>query len=87
LTPDVRKWEDRRALIAEDNGTLFHKKLIEMYDVVSKNQFLKGLPRVVMELDGEHQRPDLENYLGKKKIDKYEFFTDTARNTRTLRLY
>ncbi|KAI9256693.1 S-adenosyl-L-methionine-dependent methyltransferase [Sporodiniella umbellata] len=45
LTPDVKQWEDKRALVADDQGTRIHRQLIE---IASHCQpFHRQIPRTV----------------------------------------
>lgn len=53
LDPDVKEWEDSRALVADQQGTHIHKRIIQ----VAKHcrTYAEGLPRLIMEMGGTHQ--------------------------------
>lgn len=83
LDKDVKDWEDERALVAQDGGMLFHKIMIDFLrlGLIDVNE---GIPRIVMEIDGEHQVGPLEQKLRDNNVREFEFLKDYRRNTRTL---
>lgn len=65
LPSGVTLWEDKRALLAGETGTLFHRILLRHYERMvqgspTSNYAAVGIPRLVMELDGRHQIQELQ---------------------------
>lgn len=76
LDPNVKNWEDIRALVAKDNGLY----LIKQFALEAKN-WLKNSSKVVMEI-GYNQRIDVENIfreLGYKNISCEKDFSGLDR--------
>ena len=79
LDPDVKDWEDARALVAPDQGTLVHQRIIQ----VAKHckPLTKG-PHLFMEMGGTHQIKILNDLMlqqGFKSIDIWKDLADKDR--------
>lgn len=80
LDPDVKEWEDSRALVAEDQGTQIHKRIIQIAKDCQPYHHL--LPRIFMEMGGTHQINTLKNELdlnGFKDITVWKDLADKDR--------
>lgn len=81
LDPDVKDWEDSRALVADEEGTHVHKRIIEVakhcHPYANNN-----VPRLVMETGGTHQIDPLTNIMkenGFKEIAVWKDLVDKDR--------
>ncbi|KAG0164954.1 hypothetical protein DFQ28_004333 [Apophysomyces sp. BC1034] len=79
LDPDVKDWEDIRALVAEDDGTAIHKRVIELASYIPKN----GLPRLVMEM-GINQSNALTDAMTLAGFNDIEVWKDLAHKNRAI---
>lgn len=80
LDRDVKDWEDPRALVAEEQGTRVHKRIVE----VSKycRPLINDRPYLFMEIGGTHQIKPLTEYMlkhGFKTIDTWKDLADKDR--------
>ncbi|CAO3595689.1 unnamed protein product [Absidia cylindrospora] len=89
LDPEVKQWEDRRALVADDLGTHLHRRLIEL---VAHNKIKwetssttnDGLPSIVMEIGGTHQVSSLQQALDAHGFDNIKVWKDLAGKDRVI---
>ncbi|KAG0737201.1 hypothetical protein G6F22_009601 [Rhizopus arrhizus] len=82
LDPDVKNWEDPRALVADNQGTCVHRRII---DVAKHNKpFASGLPRIVMEMGGTHQIDLLSRALDKNGYLDIQVWKDLAEKDRVI---
>ncbi|ORZ22060.1 S-adenosyl-L-methionine-dependent methyltransferase [Absidia repens] len=89
LDPEVKQWEDRRALVADDLGTHLHRRLIELvahnkikWDAPSAAN--DGLPSIVMEIGGTHQVSSLQQALDAHGFDNIKVWKDLAGKDRVI---
>ncbi|KAG2219205.1 hypothetical protein INT45_013071, partial [Circinella minor] len=81
LDPDVKQWEESRALVAEEQGMAVHRRIIELASPVLLNKqkqednFEKTrVPRLVMEFGETHQVEPLKRMmLDKNLFEDIEF--------------
>lgn len=88
LEKSVGEWEDPRALFAGPDGTSFHTAVIrfaKQFLRQTKKQELLQVPDVVMEIDGEHQREELER-LASVFSGHVSFNWDSAGKCRVVKL-
>lgn len=85
LDPDVKDWEDSRALVADEEGTHIHKKIID----VSKycRPYASSIPRLVMEMGGTHQIKCLAEEMDKNEFKNIEVWKDLAGKDRVITGY
>ncbi|CAG8552378.1 12202_t:CDS:1 [Funneliformis mosseae] len=83
LQDDVKLWEDKIALVAEEGGTAFHKRIAHLakdkgllYDTKS------DLPQLIMEIGGSHQVSDVVNNLKNCGFSHVEIWKDVANKDR-----
>ncbi|EPB86179.1 hypothetical protein HMPREF1544_06991 [Mucor circinelloides 1006PhL] len=79
LDPDVKNWEDARALVAPDQGTRVHQGVIQVAKYCKP--LTKG-PHLLMEMGGTHQiklLSDLMLQQGFKSIDIWKDLADKDR--------
>jgi release factor glutamine methyltransferase len=81
LDPDVKDWEDHRALVAPEQGTLVHKQLIETARECAP---FKDLPKLVMEIGGTHQLGILSTALSENGYKQIDFWKDLAGKDRVV---
>jgi release factor glutamine methyltransferase len=82
LDPDVKDWEDSRALVADEEGTHVHKKIIQIAEYCKP--YASGLPRLVMEMGGTHQIECLTEEMGKCKFTDIKVWKDLANKDRVI---
>lgn len=81
LDPDVKDWEDHRALVAPEQGTLVHKQLIATARACAPFQ---DLPKLVMEIGGTHQLGILSTALSENGYKQIDFWKDLAGKDRVV---
>jgi len=69
LDPSVKEWEDKRALIADDDGLAIYKAIID-------NTPSLGYPDVVFEFGVPEQAPKIEKFLKDVGYSKITIHTD-----------
>ena len=78
LGDEVKLWEDEIALIADDNGTAFHSRIINL----AANGLLKRLngcsvvPRLVMEFGADQQGATIMREMERSKFTSIEVWKD-----------
>lgn len=84
LTPDVKEWEDRAALVADDDGMAFH---LHIANVIGKQNVLSSThnwPRLVMEIGGTHQVSKITKTLEENGLTRVEVWKDLAGKDRAI---
>lgn len=81
LDPDVKDWEDSRALVADDQGTHIHKKIIQL---AKHCQPLDNIPRLMMEMGGTHQINTLTKQMQLNGFDNITVWKDLAEKDRVI---
>jgi release factor glutamine methyltransferase len=84
LTPDVKEWEDRAALVADDDGMAFH---LHIANVIGKQNVLSNThdwPRLVMEIGGTHQVNNITKALQNNGLSRVEVWKDLAGKDRAI---
>lgn len=89
LDLEVKNWEDKRALVADDQGTLIHKKIIQLVSQHKKEQQQikkneEELPSLVMEIGGEHQVLKLTQELENHDFQNIQVWKDLAGKDRVI---
>ena len=96
LDPDVKQWEDSRALVAEEQGTAVHRRIVELAsqgllckqeeENEEKDGFEKAMiPRLVMEFGGTHQVEPLKRMMMDKKLfQEIQVWKDLAGKDRVI---
>jgi len=88
LDPNVKNWEDKEALVAENNGLAFY----ELFTNVLKNYLKKDsilnkkVPRIVMEI-GHLQADSIKNLFIKQGYSNIIVTKDMHQKDRTITLY
>lgn len=80
LDHDVKDWEDPRALVAEEQGTRVHKRIVEVSKYL--RPIVNDRPYLFMEVGGTHQIEPLTEYMlknGFKTIDTWKDLADKDR--------
>ncbi|KAI9472411.1 MAG: S-adenosyl-L-methionine-dependent methyltransferase [Benjaminiella poitrasii] len=85
LDPDVKEWEDTRALVAEDNGTYIHKRIIEVAKFCKP--IFKDIPYLFMEIGGTHQIEQLIKHMKANGFDHIQVWKDFAGKDRVISGY
>ncbi|CAO3608929.1 unnamed protein product [Cunninghamella blakesleeana] len=88
LDLDVKNWEDKRALVADDQGTFIHKKIIQLVSQHKKEHPIKNdeeeLPNLVMEIGGKHQVLKLIQELKNHDFQNIQVWKDLAGKDRVV---
>ncbi|CEP09951.1 hypothetical protein [Parasitella parasitica] len=81
LDPDVKDWEDARALVAPDQGTRVHQRIIQ----VAKHckPLIQG-PHLFMEIGGTHQIGLLSGLMRQQGLTSIEVWKDLADRDRVI---
>ncbi|OBZ91204.1 Release factor glutamine methyltransferase [Choanephora cucurbitarum] len=80
LDPNVKDWEDIRALVAEEQGTRVHQRIIDLASAI-KPSFS---PFLFMEIGGTHQVSLLKQMMKDKGIKKSTVWKDLAGQDRVV---
>jgi release factor glutamine methyltransferase len=84
LEPQVKVWEDKKALVADDNGLQLYKKITKESKKFLKNEtILKDVPRIVFEI-GNKQAEDVQSILHNEEYTKTEVVKDSADKDRVI---
>jgi release factor glutamine methyltransferase len=86
LDPDVKNWEDSRALVAHEQGTQIHKKLIEVAKYC-RPYLNNHIPRLVMEMGGTHQIESLTKVMQENGFKDIAVWKDLAEKDRVITGY
>jgi len=84
LTPDVKVWEDRGALVAENDGMAFH---LHIANIIGKRGALSRRlhwPRLVMEIGGSHQVDTITKALQDNGLPDVQVWKDLAGKDRAI---
>lgn len=82
LDPDIKDWEDSRALVAEEEGTRVHKRVIQIAkDCPSKAE---DIPRLIMEIGGTHQVETLSTNMQQNGFKDIQVWKDLADKDRVI---
>ncbi|KAL0087123.1 S-adenosyl-L-methionine-dependent methyltransferase [Phycomyces blakesleeanus] len=94
LDADVKDWEDERALVALEDGTRVHKRIIEVVSAhtkpndsnndKNKNIEEREFPRLIMEMGGSHQVDALSYSLEKHGFRNISVWKDLADKDRVI---
>ncbi|CAG8755810.1 3717_t:CDS:2 [Dentiscutata erythropus] len=91
LDEDVRLWEDKLALVADENGTIFHSRIAYLtakYLLKKNSQFNKvwknKVPQLVMEIGGSHQMSKIVEELKKYNFKSIDIWKDGANKDRCI---
>ncbi|KAG2219206.1 hypothetical protein INT45_013072, partial [Circinella minor] len=91
LDPDVKQWEDSRALVAEEQGMAVHRRIIELASqgLLNKQEQEETeksrIPRLVMEFGGTHQVEPLKQMMSDKNLfQDIEIWKDLAGKDRVI---
>ncbi|KAF7728043.1 hypothetical protein EC973_006679 [Apophysomyces ossiformis] len=79
LDKDVKDWEDKRALVADEEGTSVHKRVIKIASQIPET----GLPRLVMEM-GINQAELLTEEMSNAGFKNIEVWKDLADRDRVI---
>ncbi|KAI7900354.1 S-adenosyl-L-methionine-dependent methyltransferase [Cokeromyces recurvatus] len=82
LEPDVKDWEDPRALVAAEEGTFVHKRIIEL--AKECRPVFKDIPYLFMEIGGRHQVEILKTQMSKNGFQNIEVWKDFADKDRVI---
>lgn len=85
LDLDVKDWEDKVALVADDNGTSVLKRIIQLSKYC--NPVNKSTPYLFMEIGGTHQVPGLKNEMLKNGFRQVSVWKDLADKDRVITGY
>ncbi len=87
LDVDVQKWEDRNALVGNDNGMIFYRQIVDQ-----AAQFIrplspshKTLPNLILEI-GPAQEDRIEQLMAELRIAKYTIHKDLQGKNRWISL-
>ncbi|KAI8387526.1 S-adenosyl-L-methionine-dependent methyltransferase [Blakeslea trispora] len=80
LDPDVKDWEDIRALVAEEQGTRVHQRIIELASAVQP----AFSPFLFMEIGGTHQVDLLRQMMKSHGIKQSAVWKDLAGKDRVV---
>ncbi|KAI9028846.1 S-adenosyl-L-methionine-dependent methyltransferase, partial [Phycomyces nitens] len=83
LDADVKDWEDERALVALEDGTRVHKRIIKVASTHTRPNE-NALPRLVMEMGGSHQINELSCSLYKHGFRNISVWKDLADKDRVI---
>ncbi|KAI8059023.1 S-adenosyl-L-methionine-dependent methyltransferase [Gilbertella persicaria] len=81
LDPDVKSWEDVGALVAEDQGTRVHQRIIQMTTAISP---MLSMPYLYMEIGGTHQVGLLNEAMRKHGFKGTKVWKDLADKDRVI---
>ncbi|CAG8476792.1 11210_t:CDS:2 [Scutellospora calospora] len=91
LDEDVRLWEDKLALVADNNGTIFHNRIAYLtakYLLRKDSYFAKvwknKVPQLVMEIGGSHQISRIVGELKKYNFKFVNIWKDSANKDRCI---
>ncbi|KAI7861892.1 S-adenosyl-L-methionine-dependent methyltransferase [Spinellus fusiger] len=87
LEPDVKAWEDPRALMALENGTAVHQHIIHLAKDLMTPASGTGLPRLLLEIGGTHQVPVLTDRLKTHGFNALSVWKDLAEKDRVMVAY
>ena len=82
LEPDVKDWEDARALVADDEGTHVHKQIIQIAQ--SCRSYGNNVPQLLMEMGGTHQIQSLKKKMQHQKLENVQVWKDLADKDRVI---
>lgn len=85
LDPDVKEWEDSRALVANEQGTHVHKRIIQVANHC--RPYADGLPRLIMEMGGTHQIESLTEEMQNNGFKDITVWKDLADKDRVITGY
>ncbi|CAG8815932.1 29738_t:CDS:2, partial [Racocetra persica] len=85
LDEDVRLWEDKLAMVADENGTIFHNRIAYLTAryLFKKNSpftnvWKNKIPQLVMEIGGSHQISSIVEELKKYNFKSVDIWKDSA---------
>ncbi|RIB27658.1 S-adenosyl-L-methionine-dependent methyltransferase [Gigaspora rosea] len=91
LDEDVKLWEDKLALVADENGTIFHSKIAYLAAkyLLKKNSHFPNvrknkIPDLVMEIGGSHQVSKIVEELKKYNFKSVDIWKDGANKDRCI---
>ncbi|CAG8526173.1 17993_t:CDS:1 [Racocetra fulgida] len=91
LDEDVRLWEDKLALVADENGTIFHSKIVYLTAkyLLRKNSpytnaWKNKMPQLVIEIGGSHQISRIVEELKKYNFKSVDIWKDSAGKDRCI---
>lgn len=86
LEPNVKEWEDKKALVADQEGTAVHRRIIELSRVLLRRDSsrLTDTPRLLMEIGGTHQVSPLCQLLQESGFEHIEIWKDLAGKDRVI---
>ncbi|KAF9162932.1 hypothetical protein DFQ26_003110 [Actinomortierella ambigua] len=93
LEPEVRQWEDPKALIADDRGLAFYPHIAKMAASVLKTGRTRpngvvvdqtDVPELVLEIGGDHQVEDVSRYVREAGFARIEVWRDLAERARCI---
>ncbi|ORX86022.1 S-adenosyl-L-methionine-dependent methyltransferase, partial [Basidiobolus meristosporus CBS 931.73] len=84
LSPEVKLWEDPNALVADDDGMLFHKRLASLSSQLSTKIKVPSIPRLAMEIGGKHQVEPMVAFLKAHHFESVQVWADLAGRDRVI---
>ncbi|KAI8979308.1 S-adenosyl-L-methionine-dependent methyltransferase [Mycotypha africana] len=82
LEPCVRDWEDKRALVADEQGTSIHKRIIDLSR--HSKPYAENTPYVFMEIGGAHQVKVLMQTMQQAGLHNISIWKDLADRDRVI---
>ncbi|KAG0234708.1 hypothetical protein BGW41_001028 [Actinomortierella wolfii] len=93
LEPEVRQWEDPKALIADQRGLYFYPRIAKIAVMVLKsNRTLRNgpildqidVPELMLEIGGDHQAEDVTRFVREAGFTRTEVWKDLAERARCI---
>ncbi|KAF9972293.1 hypothetical protein BGZ73_004592 [Actinomortierella ambigua] len=93
LEPEVRQWEDPKALIADQQGLAFYPRIASIAAMVMKAPRTQRngpivdqveVPELVLEIGGDHQVHDVTTFVRKAGFTRIDVWKDLAERARCI---
>ena len=88
LDPQVKNWEDKKALVADENGLKIYKEIVKEAHIYLKKKtaFNETVPRIVFEI-GHTQADDIQSLLDNEGYKKIKVVKDSAGKNRIIYIF
>ena len=88
LDPQVKNWEDKKALVADENGLKIYKEIVKEAHIYLKKKtaFNETVPRIVFEI-GHTQADVLQSLLDNEGYKKIKVVKDSAGKNRIIYIF
>lgn len=87
LSPTVKEWEDKRALVADNKGLALYEQMIaQLPQFLTKNSIIQNAPRVYLEI-GYDQGEKVKVLLEEAKFKNVDIHQDFAGHNRMVSAY